>query len=331
MGEPSPVRAFLVGPTGVGKTDVALIVAKELGAEIINIDSRQIYRRLETATAKPTLAQRRAVRHHLVDFLDPSDRCSAGRFAEMVSGVLADLARRGVTALAVGGAGLYVDACLGRFHPLPAADDRLREGYRKVADREGAEALHRRLQDLDPATAERLAPRDTQRVIRALEVAESTGLPLSERFKQAALALCPPETPLFYLTRERRELYARIESRCLAMVAAGLPEEVRDLLEGGLSLASPGLKTLGYSEWGMWVNGRIDREAAMELFIRNSRRYAKRQETWFRNRHPGRIEVKVLAGEAPEETARRVLDALEKAPLPPPAGRLTPEPDGPNL
>lgn len=305
-----PVRAFVVGPTGVGKTDVALIVAKELGAEIINIDSRQIYRRLETATAKPTIAQRRKIPHHLVDFLDPSERCSAGRFAEMVRAVMDDLTQRGVPGLAVGGAGLYVDACLGRFHPLPAADDRLREEYLALLDREGAGALHQRLQDVDPATAGRLAPRDTQRVIRALEVAESTGLPLSERFKQPALSLCPPETPLFYLTRDRREIYARIESRCRAMVAAGLPEEVRDLLESGLSLASPGLKTLGYSEWGMWVDGRIDRESAMELFIRNSRRYAKRQETWFRNRHAERIEIKVPPDEIPQQTAERVLAAL---------------------
>lgn len=305
-----PVRAFLVGPTGVGKTDVALIVARELGAEIINVDSRQIYRRLETGTAKPTAAQRRKVPHHLVDCLDPAERCSAGRFVELVRGVVDDLRKRGVRGLAVGGAGLYVDACLGRFHPLPPADDDLRDQYEAIAAREGPEALHRRLLDVDPATARRLAPRDMQRVIRALEVAESTGHPLSARFAEPASALCPPTTPVFYLTRERRELYGRIENRCRAMVAAGLAEEVRGLLESGLTLSSPGLKTLGYSEWGRWVVGKLDRQSAMDLFIRNSRRYAKRQETWFRNRHPERIEIVIPVGETPGQTAERVLASL---------------------
>src|SRR5512143_1265353 len=124
-----PVIAFVVGPTGVGKTDVAIALARRLGAEIVSVDSRQIYRELDLGTAKPTLAQRRLVRHHLIDVLDPRERCSAGRFLELFAGSLRDLESRRAAALAVGGAGLYVDACLGRFHELPRADDARREIY----------------------------------------------------------------------------------------------------------------------------------------------------------------------------------------------------------
>ncbi len=308
----SPVRAFIVGPTGVGKTDVAMIVACEMEAEIINVDSRQIYRGLEIGTAKPTIGQRRHIPHHLIDCLDPWERCSAGRFLSLLREVLDGLTQRRRIALAVGGAGLYVDACLGRFHALPPADDALRERYEKIAARDGPEALHGMLRELDPATAARLSPRDRQRVTRALEVAESTGHSLSERFREPALAVCAPSTPVVFLSRERRDLYARIEARCRAMVAAGLPAEVRRLIESGLTLASPGLKSLGYAEWGRWVLGEIDQEEAMELFLRNSRRYAKRQETWFRNRHPERTEIRIAAGEPPRETADRLLGSLRQ-------------------
>jgi tRNA dimethylallyltransferase len=314
MTSPNPdgriVRAFLVGPTGVGKTDVAVIVARRLGAEIINIDSRQIYRKLDIGTAKPSRAQMRAVPHHLVNYLEPTERCSAGRFVELVRSTIEELQTRGRPGIAVGGAGLYVDACLGRFHQLPPANEELRIRYEEIAAREGPEALHRLLEDVDPVTAHRLAPRDRQRIVRALEVAAAPGGPLSARLEEKAEALCSPATPVVYLTRERRELYARIEERCAAMVASGLPEEVRDLLESGLPRSAPGLKSLGYVEWGRWAVGEWDRAEAMDVFVRNSRRYAKRQETWFRNRHPDRIEIRILPGEPPEETAEHVLSQL---------------------
>jgi tRNA dimethylallyltransferase len=302
-----PILAFVVGPTGVGKTDVAIALARHLGCEIVSVDSRQIYRDLEIGTAKPTSAQRRIVRHHLVDILDPRERCSAGRFRELFASVLGDLRARSVSALGVGGAGLYMDACLGRFHDLPQADGKRRATYESIAREEGPEALHRRLLEVDPVTAERLAPRDLQRIIRALEVAEGTGVPLSRRFREPTAPLVSPETPVIYLTRPRPELYARIEARCLAMVAAGLPEEVRRLLEMGIPRDAPGMKTVGYAEWIPYVLGECNRTDAMETFIRNSRRYAKRQETWFRNRHPQRLEVLIPGPEAPDGTAARLL------------------------
>lgn len=305
------IIAFLVGPTGVGKTDVAIVLARRLGAEIVSIDSRQIYRGLDLGTAKPTAAQQHLVRHHLLDLLDPRERCSAGLFQELFGGVVADLGRRGARALAVGGAGLYLDACLGRFHDLPGADEERRALYEEMARTEGPEALHARLRAIDPVTAERLAPRDQQRIIRALEVAEGTGVPLSRRFREPTAPLVPADTPVIYLTRPRRELYERIESRCAAMVAAGLPEEVRDLLASGLPRSAPGLKSVGYAEWIPYALGERDRASAYERFVRNTRRYAKRQETWFRNRHPARIEVSIPEGEQDGDTATRIQSILE--------------------
>lgn len=304
---PRLVRGFIVGPTGVGKTDVSVAVARALGAEIVSVDSRQIYKRLDLGTAKPTAEQRKRVPHHLLDLLEPTERCSAGRFLQLFRGALDGLRSRQAIALAVGGAGLYVDACLGRFHELPPADDRLRARYLEIVELEGPDALHGRLAAIDPETAGRLAPRDTQRVIRALEVAEATGNPLSRRFREEAPAACDADTPIFYLTRPRRELYERIERRCGEMVARGLPAEVRRLLDSGLPRSAPGLKTVGYAEWIGWALGERTREEAMDLFLRNSRRYAKRQETWFRNRHPERIEIVIGTGEGAEETSRRLL------------------------
>jgi tRNA dimethylallyltransferase len=302
-----PVVAFLVGPTGVGKTDVAIHVARALGAEIVGVDSRQVYKRLEKGTAKPTFGQRQAVRHHLLDCLDPEEPSSAGRFVELFRAVLEDLRDRRVPGLAVGGAGLYVDACLGRLHPLPGKDPAFRARAEERERRGGPGTLHRELAAVDPGTAARLSPRDLQRTVRALEIVEKTGAPLAVSFRGSGLAVCPADTPLVALRRVRADLYARIEERCAAMVEDGLPEEVRALLASGLSETSPGLKTLGYREWIAWVRGGGNEEEVLRQLVRNTRRYAKRQETWFRNRHPRRTEILVPASEAPEETARRVL------------------------
>lgn len=313
MGDPT-IKAFVVGPTGVGKTAVAIAAAERFGAEIINVDSRQIYRRLDIGTAKPTRAELRRVRHHLIDRIDPTEICSAARFVALFREVVGDLEARNRVALAVGGAGLYVDACKDGIHPLPAADPALRARLEARIGAEGIESLHRELASIDPAMAARLAPRDRQRIVRALEVAMLTGRPMSGQLRGPADAACPPDTPLVYLARERRDLYARIEARCEAMMAAGLLREVRSLLQSGVPSAAPGMKSVGYAEWAAYLEGRLDRAEAGEQFVRNSRRYAKRQETWFRNRHPNRIEISIPAGEGPEVTADRVLAAMAACP-----------------
>lgn len=302
-----PVIGFLVGPTGVGKTEVGILAAERIGAEVLNVDSRQIYRRLDQGTAKPTATQRRRVAHHLLDLLEPRERCSAGHFADLFRHKVGSLRERGVVGIAIGGAGLYVDACLGRIHSLPEANESLRRGYLEIEAREGEGSLHRRLARIDAETARRLAPRDLQRILRALEVVESSGKTMGEHFAKAPEGAAPPSTPVVYLTRQRRDLYARIERRCEEMVTAGLSDEVHRLLASGVGREAPGMKTLGYREWIPYVLGECDRLEAMETFIRNSRRYAKRQETWFRNRHPDRMEIPIREGEDPQEIADRVV------------------------
>jgi tRNA dimethylallyltransferase len=311
MPPPRTIRAFIVGPTCVGKTKVALLVASRLQAEIVSVDSRQIYRLLEIGTAKPSADEIALVRHHLVDRLDPRERCSAGRFLALLREVCGDLAARGATGLGVGGAGLYLDVSLGRFHSLPPANESLRRSYALIANKEGSAALHARLTAVDPETAARLAPRDLQRVTRALEVTELTGRPMSATLRdEAEHSVCPADTPIIHLSRDRADLYARIERRCSAMVEGGLPGEVRGLIESGLPADAPGMKSVGYAEWAKWVAGEWDRDTAMLHFVRNTRRYAKRQETWFRNRHPDRFEIRVQPDEESDQTAERVLDAI---------------------
>ncbi|MDM7915435.1 MAG: tRNA (adenosine(37)-N6)-dimethylallyltransferase MiaA, partial [Candidatus Eisenbacteria bacterium] len=239
------------------------------------------------------------------------ERCSAGRFLSMFRETLDDLRARGRAGLAVGGAGLYVDACLGRFHDLPPADEAFRARALRIEEQEGPGSLHRRLCAVDPATASRLAPRDLQRIVRALEVSERAGRPMSELFAAATEAACPPETPVILLDRLTRDLYTRIEARCEAMLAAGLLREVRGLLEAGVQPDAAGMKSVGYAEWIAYLSGRIDHDQAHELFLRNSRRYAKRQRTWFRNRHPDRIEIRIPEGQPPEATAAQVLEVLD--------------------
>ncbi len=308
-----PILAFIVGPTGVGKTAVAVAAAEALDAEIVNVDSRQIYRRLDIGTAKPSRAEQRRVRHHLLDRIEPEEVCTAARFATMFREAVDDLVARGARALAVGGAGLYVDACRKGLHPLPPADPAIRLRLEDETDSLGVEAMHERLAGLDPETAARVGPRDRQRIVRALEVATITGRPMSAQLKGPAEPACDPATPLVYLARERRDLYARIEERCRAMVEAGLVEEVRLLLENGLSTRAPGLKSVGYAEWVAFHEGRIGRGEAQERFERNSRRYAKRQETWFRNRHPDRIEIPIAPADEPGAIARRLLEVLNRS------------------
>ena len=195
-----------------------------------------------------------------------------------------------------------MDACLGRFHDLPPADaDPPRRPTRSWPAGEGAAALHERLRGLDPETAARLAPRDLQRIVRALEVAESTGVPLSRRFREPAGSLCRPGDPahLPHASPAARSMRGSRQGAS-RWSRPGFPEEVRRLLESGVPPHAPGMKSVGYAEWLAFAAGQLGGEEAMALFVRNSRRYAKRQETWFRNRHPARIEISIPADEPPD-------------------------------
>jgi tRNA dimethylallyltransferase len=304
------LAAGLLGPTAVGKTAVALIVAECAHLEILSVDSRQIFRRLEIGTAKPTAAERARVPHHLLDVLEPTETCSAGRYRDLALEALRAAARRGVRLLGAGGAGLYWEALARGLHELPRASAEIRQRHARLLAEEGPGALHRRLREVDPPSAARLAPADVQRVSRALEVAELTGRPLS-----ALLRGPRPDSraiPVVALLRERADLYRRIEDRCVRLLDAGLVEELRALLATGVPPDAPGLRTVGYREFLPHLLEGKPLPLCVAEFVRASRRYAKRQETWLRHRIPEAIVVQVGAEETAEETAGRVEEALSR-------------------
>jgi tRNA dimethylallyltransferase len=273
--------AVLVGPTAVGKTEVALEVAGALGAQIVNADSMQVYRELDIGTAKPTPAERARVPHHLVDVAGPEESYDAARYTSEARAVIDALHRRGIPPLVAGGTGLYIKALLGGLFQQGESVRTIRPRLAQELAAQGLPALRARLQALDPDTARRLAPGDTYRILRALEVVEATGRPLSALHAAHHFQDCPYEALKVGLDLPREELYRRIEARVDAMLALGWIEEVRGLLERYPSGIKP-LQALGYRHLAAHLEGRLSLEEALDQTKKETRRYAKRQLTWFR-------------------------------------------------
>ena len=278
--QPVPV---LTGPTAVGKTALSLDLAEHLGAEIISADSRQVYRRLDVGTAKPSAAELARVPHHFIDERDLDEPFSAGQFAREATARIVDVLGRGRVPLVVGGATLYLHALLYGLADVPAVPPAVREALEARLASEGADALYDELRHADPAAAATLDPTKTQRLVRALEVFHATGQPISS-FQQQHEAL-PFRYRVAVLDRDRSALYARINRRADVMLAAGLVDEVRGLLDEGVDPSLNPLRTIGYREPIRYLRGEIDEAEMIRLLKRNSRRYAKRQLTWFR-RYP---------------------------------------------
>jgi tRNA dimethylallyltransferase len=274
----------VVGPTAVGKTAVAIALARSLEGEIVSADSRQVYRGMDIGTAKPTADEQASVRHHLIDIVDPSEVYDAARFAADAERIIVNLVARGVTPLVAGGTGFYVASLFRGLFEGPGRNPEARAMLTERAESEGVAALHRELERVDPASAERIHVNDLSRVIRALEVHATTGRPLSEWQEE------PARVPTFSaryvgLTLPRKKLYERIDRRVDAMMTAGLLAEVEGLVSrGALSPDMPAASAVGYRELLPVVEGREgDLAEAVALIKRNSRRYAKRQMTWFRS------------------------------------------------
>ena len=277
-----PRAGFIVGPTGAGKTAFAIEIAERLGAEIINADSRQLYRGTDIGTAKPTLEQRRRVPHRLIDVRAPDQAIDVAEFARMARAAMAEVTSRGRRVLVVGGSGLYLRAIRGGIFAGPPAAAEIRAELCATAAREGVTALHDRLRDVDPDAALRISPNDMKRIVRALEVFRLTGIPISVHQRPHRFAMREYETLMIGLTPAREQLYAAIDLRFDAMIAAGLVDEVRGLIAAGYDAGAAPLGTIGYREIAAFLHGETELAAAIEQAKRASRRLAKRQLTWFR-------------------------------------------------
>jgi tRNA dimethylallyltransferase len=271
----------IAGPTATGKTTAGIAVARQHDAEIISADSRQVYQYLDIGTAKPTQQERAQVTHHMVDFLDPAQPYSAAEYMADARRIMDSLDSQGKKYIVVGGSGLYIRALIEGLAEIPSADEAIRAELAAFVKEHGKEALHQRLQEIDPFTAARLKTNDTVRVSRALEVYQLTGKPISqwhanERIKDHRTYR------LVVLDMDREALYDRINQRVDAMLQVGLVDEVRSILAKGYSPTLNALRTVGYQEVIVHLNGEYDLQRMTELIKQNSRNFAKRQLTWFR-------------------------------------------------
>lgn len=273
---------IICGPTASGKSELALRLAHALDAEIINADSMQIYRGLDIGTAKPTPDQQAEIRHHLIDVVTPAEFFSAADFSAAADATIRDITSRGKRAIVVGGTGLYIRALVKGLVASPSGEGRIREELQEEAGRVGNEAMLEKLRLVDPELAAVLHPNNLVRVIRALEVYQLTGIPLSRYQKEHAFANQRYEALQIGISVDRSVLYERINGRVERMLSAGLLEEVRDLLAAGFERDLKSMRSIGYKEAAAHLSGEISVEEAARLIKRDTRRYAKRQMTWFK-------------------------------------------------
>jgi tRNA dimethylallyltransferase len=274
---------FLTGPTAAGKSGVGVELAQRIDAEIVSLDSMALYRGMNIGTAKPTAQQRRSVPHHLIDVLEPYEEYSLAQYVEAAGRCAGEIASRGRQALFVGGTPLYLKGLLRGIFRGPPADWQLRRRLADDARQRGAEWLHGQVAEVDPAAAARLHPNDTRRLIRAIEVYEKTGRPISEFQQQFDVGRPAGDCRVFVLDWPKTELHLRIDRRVEEMFAAGLVDEVRGLLEGPRPLSKTARQAVGYREVIEHLEGRRSLAETIALVQRHTRQLAKRQSTWFRS------------------------------------------------
>ena len=276
----------MLGPTGTGKSNLALDLAHHLGGEIVGCDALQVYRGFDAGTAKPTAADRRRIPHHLVDCVDPHRDGSMAAFVRQAERAISGIAARGRVPLVVGGTGLYLRALLRGVVPAPDRDPALRKRLQRIAERRGSQSLHRWLSRADPPSAARLKPRDTQRLVRALELALTGELTWSERLRSEGTWADGRErydALKIGLDMGRPALATRLDARVDRFFDAGLVDEVRGLLEAGVPREANAFKAIGYREILAAIDRGEDPELQRDAVKRHTRRYAKRQRTWFRS------------------------------------------------
>jgi len=277
-----PPLVVICGPTAAGKTALALNLAEHYPIEVVSADSRQLYRLMDIGTAKPSAAEQATVPHHLLDVVWPDEPFDAAQFARLASTAITEIVARGRVPLLVGGTGLYIRALTEGLANIPPADLQVRAELQAEGERGGAAALYRRLVSVDPAAATTLHPHDMVRIVRALEVFTLTGQPISSWQRDHCFRTRRYRLLKLGVNLERSTLYARIDQRAAAMFAGGLLEETRALLAAGYSAEVKSLQTIGYREAVRLLNGACSPSEALSDLQQATRRYAKRQLTWFR-------------------------------------------------
>ena len=284
-----PQIITIAGPTASGKTALSILLAKELGGEIVSCDSMQVYKDMDIGTAKPTPEEQQGIPHHMLSVAEPWEDFSVSRYCAMADPIVEDILRRGKSPIIVGGTGLYMDALIrgNAFAPCPSTGRR--EELEALAASQGIEAVIERLRAVDPGSAARLHPSDQKRIVRAMEVYLETGMTITEHNRKTQ-EIPPKYHPIrFALTdRQRQTLYDRIDRRVDAMVEAGLIDEIQGLLARGIPEKCTAMQAIGYKEFVAALHGACSLEEAAGQVKQSSRRYAKRQLTWFR-RNPENI------------------------------------------
>lgn len=274
---------ILTGPTAVGKTALSIKLARAIDGEIISADSVQVYRRMDIGSAKITKQEMEGIPHYLIDVLEPKEDFNVMVFQQMAKKAMDEIYARGKIPIITGGTGFYIQAVLNDISFTETdADDELRKKLEEEAEQNGAEVLHQKLQEVDPKAAEEIHPNNVKRVIRALEFFLETGKKISEHNAAERQKESPYNFAYFVLNMDRHKLYSRIELRIDQMLEAGLVEEVRQLKQEGCQKGMVSMQALGYKEILSWLNGECTFDEAIYILKRDTRRFAKRQLTWFR-------------------------------------------------
>ena len=277
-----PSIVVICGPTGIGKTTTAILLAEAYGGEIVSADSMQIYRFMEIGTAKPTPAEQARIPHHMIDIIAPEDPFDAAQYEKMARGIIRALHERGKLPIIAGGTGFYIKALTSGLFDTVSIDATVRQQLRKEAATLGPEVLYKRLSVIDPVSAEKLHPNDTYRIVRALEVFETTGSPISSHHRRHQFREHPFRQIKIGIAMDRDALYARIDARVVTMLREGLLDEVRKLLDKGYAPSLKSMQSIGYRHMVAFIQGRLTWEEAVRTLKRDTRRYAKRQLAWFK-------------------------------------------------
>ncbi len=277
-----PYVIVICGPTGIGKTSLAIDLARDFHGEIISADSMQIYRYMDIGTAKPTQEELSLIPHHIIDIVAPDENFDAALYSQLAREKINNLHENGIVPFVVGGTGFYIKALVHGIFQTSPTDSVIRSRLKKEADEKGNDFLYRRLCQYDPSAAEKIHPNDTYRIIRAVEIFEITGKPISEYQQEHGFEENPFHVLKIALHTERERLYDRINNRVDAMIAEGFADEVRNLLNMGYKPELKAMQSIGYRHITDFLNGKYSWEETVRILKRDTRRYAKRQITWFK-------------------------------------------------